>query len=208
MCRIENGCCTTQETHSPLSNKHAPVAQIGLSFYAQASKALAVVSPFDLEDVEKKSSVTVTTLPGGMASWLCKQSDANRKKSFGQKEDYFRGVCLDDIERLNEAASVFRGNGNNNNSLISIPYPGNDNSNNNVNVNESHQDVNHIMEVDGESVNQVSQNQQEHSGMEWILGCRNKIYLTSERPSKKRKLPGEETRLEKLFAAQPRGWDR
>ncbi|XP_076952117.1 uncharacterized protein LOC143625748 isoform X2 [Bidens hawaiensis] len=233
MCRIENGCCTTEETHCPVStdeDKHAPVAQIGVSFYAQACKALAVDSPFDLEDLEKKSSATVTTLPGGLASWLCKHSDSRKKRKrshlgsdtnknkekvkvnsiWSETEDYFKGVCLDDVERLNEAASVFRGNSNNN-SLISIPYPGNDNSknniNNNVNVNESsshsEQDINHIMEVDGESVNEVSQNQQEHSGIEWLLGCRNKIYLAPERPSKKRKLPGEETRLEKLFVAQP-----
>ncbi|XP_076958121.1 uncharacterized protein LOC143633759 [Bidens hawaiensis] len=229
MCRIENGCCATEDSPCPLStdeDKHAPVAQIGASFYAQACKALAVDSPFDSEDVEKKSSVTVSTLPCGLASWLCKQSDSRKKRRkshfaldtnrnkdkvkvnsiWSETEDYFREVRLDDIERLNEAASVFSGNSNNNNSLISIPYPGNDNSiNNNMNERNSHseQDVNHIMEVDGESVNEVSQNQQEYSGMEWLLGSRSKIYLMSERLSKKRKLVGGETGLEKLVVAQP-----
>ncbi|KAL6962089.1 hypothetical protein U1Q18_037044 [Sarracenia purpurea var. burkii] len=41
------------------------------------------------------------------------------------------------------------------------------------------------------------------SGVEWLLGSRNKIYLTSERPSKKRKLLGGDAGLEKLLVACP-----
>ncbi|XP_073052740.1 uncharacterized protein [Primulina eburnea] len=41
------------------------------------------------------------------------------------------------------------------------------------------------------------------SGVEWILGSRNKIYLASERPSKKRKLLGTDAGLEKLLVARP-----
>ncbi|KAL2467526.1 PHD finger family protein [Forsythia ovata] len=41
------------------------------------------------------------------------------------------------------------------------------------------------------------------SGIEWLLGSRSKIYLASERPSKKRKLLGKDAGLEKLLVAHP-----
>ncbi|KAL3845575.1 hypothetical protein ACJIZ3_002978 [Penstemon smallii] len=41
------------------------------------------------------------------------------------------------------------------------------------------------------------------SGVEWLLGSRSKVYLTSERPSKKRKLLGRDAGLEKLLVACP-----
>ncbi|CAM8983351.1 unnamed protein product [Rhodiola kirilowii] len=39
--------------------------------------------------------------------------------------------------------------------------------------------------------------------VEWVLGSKNKILLASERPSKKRKLLGENAGLEKLIVSQP-----
>ncbi|CAA3029739.1 histone-lysine n-methyltransferase atx1 [Olea europaea subsp. europaea] len=41
------------------------------------------------------------------------------------------------------------------------------------------------------------------SGIEWLLGSTSKIYLASERPSKKRKLLGRDAGLEKLLVAHP-----
>ncbi|GER37777.1 Phd finger protein, partial [Striga asiatica] len=41
------------------------------------------------------------------------------------------------------------------------------------------------------------------SGVEWLLGSRSKVYLASERPSKKRKLLGKDAGLEKLLVAHP-----
>ncbi|XWS25217.1 hypothetical protein CRYUN_Cryun27aG0050700 [Craigia yunnanensis] len=41
------------------------------------------------------------------------------------------------------------------------------------------------------------------SGLEWLLGSRSRILLTSERPSKKRKLLGENAGLEKILIACP-----
>ncbi|XVF64660.1 hypothetical protein PTKIN_Ptkin09bG0185800 [Pterospermum kingtungense] len=41
------------------------------------------------------------------------------------------------------------------------------------------------------------------SGLEWLLGSRSRILLTSERPSKKRKLLGENAGLEKILIARP-----
>ncbi|CAN6853112.1 unnamed protein product [Brassica oleracea] len=40
-------------------------------------------------------------------------------------------------------------------------------------------------------------------GLEWIVGCRNRILLTSERPSKKRRRLGSDAGLEKLVVAAP-----
>ncbi|MCL7035306.1 hypothetical protein MKW94_025723 [Papaver nudicaule] len=41
------------------------------------------------------------------------------------------------------------------------------------------------------------------NGLEWLLGCRNKVVLTSERPSKKRKLLGSDAGLERLRVVCP-----
>ncbi|XP_019430720.1 PREDICTED: uncharacterized protein LOC109338032 isoform X2 [Lupinus angustifolius] len=41
------------------------------------------------------------------------------------------------------------------------------------------------------------------ASLEWLLGCRNKAYLTSERPSKKRKLLGGDAGLEKFLFTIP-----
>ncbi|XP_057987013.1 uncharacterized protein LOC110647110 isoform X2 [Hevea brasiliensis] len=41
------------------------------------------------------------------------------------------------------------------------------------------------------------------SGLEWLLSCRSRIMLTSERPSKKRKLLGTDAGLEKILIASP-----
>ncbi|XP_043712200.1 uncharacterized protein LOC122660988 isoform X2 [Telopea speciosissima] len=41
------------------------------------------------------------------------------------------------------------------------------------------------------------------SGLQWLLGSKNKILLTSERPSKKRKLLGGDAGLERLVIGQP-----
>uniref|UniRef100_A0A2P2MIS0 Uncharacterized protein LOC105638874 isoform X1 n=1 Tax=Rhizophora mucronata TaxID=61149 RepID=A0A2P2MIS0_RHIMU len=41
------------------------------------------------------------------------------------------------------------------------------------------------------------------SGLEWLLGCRDRILLTSERPSKKRKLLGTDAGLDRLLIGRP-----
>eukprot|EP00257_Ricinus_communis_P013951 XP_015571517.1 uncharacterized protein LOC8274307 isoform X1 [Ricinus communis] len=41
------------------------------------------------------------------------------------------------------------------------------------------------------------------TGLEWVLGCRSRAILTSERPSKKRKLLGIDAGLEKVFVGSP-----
>ncbi|CAK9168146.1 unnamed protein product [Ilex paraguariensis] len=70
-----------------------------------------------------------------------------------------------------------------------------------------------FMEVDSVGANELVQENRDSSsllqsstscsGLEWLLGSRNKIYLTSERPNKKRKLLGRDAGLEKLLVACP-----
>ncbi|KAL2339843.1 hypothetical protein Fmac_007783 [Flemingia macrophylla] len=50
---------------------------------------------------------------------------------------------------------------------------------------------------------QNDQNQDIPVSLEWFLGCRNKISLTSERPTKKRRLFGSEAGLEKVVMTCP-----
>ncbi|KAI3464451.1 hypothetical protein Pfo_021114 [Paulownia fortunei] len=63
------------------------------------------------------------------------------------------------------------------------------------------------LEIKGESNGEKRLNSEKDStsfsGVEWLLGSRSKIYLASERPSKKRKLLGRDAGLEKLLVARP-----
>lgn len=74
-------------------------------------------------------------------------------------------------------------------------------------VNEVKTEDEQSMEIDGVEDDSFAQNEKSSSvsdlptGLEWLLGCRNKISLTSERPSKKRKLLGVDAGLEKVLVA-------
>ncbi|XP_019415536.1 PREDICTED: uncharacterized protein LOC109327024 [Lupinus angustifolius] len=61
-----------------------------------------------------------------------------------------------------------------------------------------------IESVDNVAVGRVLPRGDETCGsLEWLLGCRNRVSLTSERPSKKRKLLGGDAGLEKVAMATP-----
>ncbi|KAL0326261.1 UNVERIFIED_CONTAM: hypothetical protein Sradi_5195400 [Sesamum radiatum] len=57
-------------------------------------------------------------------------------------------------------------------------------------------------ESNGEKIQTTEKESTSFSGVEWLLGSRSKIYLASERPSKKRKLLGRDAGLEKLLVAR------
>lgn len=69
----------------------------------------------------------------------------------------------------------------------------------------------HLMEIDSVATQaQFSPKETEGhffpdstSSLEWLLGSRRRILLSSERPSKKRKLVGEDAGLEKILVARP-----
>ncbi|GJV29084.1 zinc finger, FYVE/PHD-type containing protein [Tanacetum coccineum] len=68
--------------------------------------------------------------------------------------------------------------------------------------------VNDKVDVDvikSEREDNNNNNDTKGSGVEWLLGSRNKIILTSERLSKKRKLLGGDAGLEKLLVLRPKG---
>ncbi|KAL9173307.1 hypothetical protein ABFS82_03G105000 [Erythranthe guttata] len=58
-------------------------------------------------------------------------------------------------------------------------------------------------ENNGEKILNTEKDSISFNGVEWLLGSRSKIYLASERPSKKRKLLGRDAGLEKLLVARP-----
>ncbi|XP_060198145.1 uncharacterized protein LOC132627076 isoform X1 [Lycium barbarum] len=141
-------------------------------------------------------------------------------------EEYFRELNVDDIDRLYKLGS-FEFLGNDNRNLLYVPTFDNVGSVvNGSGVNDSGATVKEekgneqFMDVDSEggkeketelpkeendgNVKPCSSSQSlPFSGLEWLLGSRNKIYIASERPSKKRKLLGGDAGLEKLLVARP-----
>ncbi|WOG97315.1 hypothetical protein DCAR_0416655 [Daucus carota subsp. sativus] len=146
---------------------------------------------------------------------------------WARNEEYFRGLTVDDVDKLYQLGSIkFSGDWNclmipcvNNVRASSCVSNGNDSNLNNgfgdvspasykkeeEEAKDAHDDK--LAEVEcGEGIELALEEKdralnQQGSGLEWLLGSRSKVYLTSERPSKKRKLLGGDAGLEKLFVA-------
>ncbi|XP_052188942.1 uncharacterized protein LOC127799193 isoform X2 [Diospyros lotus] len=146
---------------------------------------------------------------------------------WAEAEQYFRELTGDDIDKLQELSYFAFSD----KKCFSIPVLGNSvrgDASNGDNVNDVNgngpngvgsdcglvvkEELEQSMEVD--QVGAITSLQEEKSssslppatpcsGLEWLLGSRNKVYLTSDRPSKKRKLLGCEAGLEKLLVARP-----
>ncbi|GJT43602.1 zinc finger, FYVE/PHD-type containing protein [Tanacetum coccineum] len=288
MGRSANGGCGTEEQrflpnsrvsnsnlssldNSSLNTSGGSSSSSTIDLYAQACKALSIVSPFDLDDGEKSTTVNSGgVLPASLAGCLAKITDSHKRrkkpslshlsgsdttknkknytkeKSKGkssiwyQTEDYFREVSVSDVERIREVVSF-----SNDYKFVTIPAPctrNNVNDTNNANdvtrnkfgtnvttytrnnandtnnvkdlINDT-KDVKELMEVDVDVIKSerednnndtkdsiVSCVPQTSSGVEWLLGSRHKFYLTSERPTKKRKLLGGDAGLEKLLVVR------
>lgn len=217
------------------TGKKAPL-YVDIDLYTQARKALSERSPFDFEDGQDCNSVN---LPRELANLLSKHSDGRKRhkklhpgaeakssrleKSRGpniwvETEEYFRGLSVEDVEKLDEASSL-RFSGRQNCFLIPCPEKVKL-CNGDINGNASDFNVEFVvkeevkeekeqqyMEVDsagGTELPLVEKDcflSKQVSGLEWLLGSRSKVHLTSERPSKKRKLLGGDAGLEKLFVA-------
>ncbi|KAI4337757.1 hypothetical protein L6164_016134 [Bauhinia variegata] len=151
-----------------------------------------------------------------------KKSSRAGEKSRGsnfwiETEEYFRGLTLPDIDSLLEAASSFR--------LATwkyfyIPVLGNaprPNIGSSKNDKDTDENVDSVAIKNGDvllKTDNVARDVLPPDGkdgstsyssgsLEWLLGCRNKVSLTSERPSKKRKLLGGDAGLEKVLIAGP-----
>ncbi|XP_022141727.1 uncharacterized protein LOC111012014 isoform X3 [Momordica charantia] len=136
-----------------------------------------------------------------------------------ETEEYFRDLALPDVDTLRAASSF--------SSLVArkcftIPSLGNvpeANVGGSENVSDQNMDGVVVKDevVDDRLCSEMSMaeangsppedkgclNLDSSRGLEWLLGCRNKVSLTSERPSKKRKLLGGDAGLEKVLIASP-----
>lgn len=229
MGRGADGGCGTEEKPCPISRVltkfssedeqfDQKVASLGLDLYTQASKALSERSPFDTDESQVS---TVPTLPTELANLLNKNENRkrHRKVHSGQPEkarghaiwieteEYFRDFALDDVDKLRKLCSLgFLGS----DKWFLIPKVGDVDpflGNEECSFSNKIVPVKEEVEVDNlekEGTNLIKEeNERFFSGIEWLLGCKEKIHLTTERPSKKRKLLGGNAGLEKLFVPHP-----
>ncbi|KAG2709160.1 hypothetical protein I3760_05G225800 [Carya illinoinensis] len=144
-----------------------------------------------------------------------------------ETEEYFRHLTLHDIDSLLEISSPFSALATR--ECILIPFSENARrtkfvgscGNENVNAHGENGDENLVvkeelkgeggqsMEIDSVGADASPQDGKGSSeshifgGLEWLLGTKDKVSLTSERPSKKRKLLGGDAGLEKVLIARP-----
>ncbi|OIW04477.1 hypothetical protein TanjilG_01650 [Lupinus angustifolius] len=140
-----------------------------------------------------------------------------------ETEEYFRDLALPDIDTLFDASSspsslvarecfsipVVKESGPKDNVVVSSE---------NENGNDENVDSVAVKNEDGfvgvdslndkvDSVNDKDQATYDNSdcavSLEWLLGCRNKVSITSERPSKKRKVLGDDAGLTKVLITIP-----
>ncbi|KAJ0241475.1 PHD finger family protein [Hirschfeldia incana] len=129
-----------------------------------------------------------------------------------EHQEYFRRLELPDLETLSDLASLRSLSSRSCFSVPSVEYESVDiqqreadasaKSDDVVEGTSKKEDVGKAMSVDkvGDEVSSGS----DYSGsLEWVLGCRNRILLASERPSKKRRRLGSDAGLEKLVVAAP-----
>ncbi|CAN4119519.1 unnamed protein product [Withania somnifera] len=142
-----------------------------------------------------------------------RQKGGRRSGFWDDAEEYFRELSVEDIDRLHKLGSFeFLGD---DQKLFDVPTFDNvGNAVNDSGVTVKEEENEQFMEVDSEGGNETKLPKEENdgnvkpcsppfSGLEWLLGSRSKIYIASERPSKKRKLLGGDAGLEKLLVASP-----
>ncbi|XP_047307292.1 uncharacterized protein LOC124910660 isoform X2 [Impatiens glandulifera] len=130
---------------------------------------------------------------------------------FSDFENYFRipvpgnAICTSGNLATLINANGGNGNGNENENGVrsdSFTVVKEENLDQSMDVDSSGSEANCLNQEDI-SVPSTLLQQHPFSGFEWLLCAKNKIYLSSERPSKKRKLLGGDAGLERLLAASP-----
>ncbi|KAF8103569.1 hypothetical protein N665_0188s0497 [Sinapis alba] len=203
----------------------------GIDLLAQASKHLSEKSPYDVNEDGSTLGLSVGTLPIALANLLNQKDDKKRhKKSHhgnetkkkksssrqGEKlragsiwvehKDYFRCLELPDLETLSDLASL---RSLSSRSCFSVPSVEDES----INIQQRETDASAKEEISegtrkkedvGQAMSIDNVRDEISSGsLEWVLGCRNRILLASERPSKKRRRLGSDAGLEKLVVAAP-----
>ncbi|XP_075515927.1 LOW QUALITY PROTEIN: uncharacterized protein LOC142550746 [Primulina tabacum] len=154
-----------------------------------------------IEDIERLEEVSVG-FSGNEKCFMipCLDNDDSVRRRY----DALNGLLM--RFRDNDDSSIANANELNRNGMVkemlvkekneqdSMDVDGDEGENGNLLIND---------ENNGEKRENDEKKLSSFSGVEWILGSRNKIYLASERPSKKRKLLGTDAGLEKLLVARP-----
>ncbi|KAK4742071.1 hypothetical protein SAY87_000072 [Trapa incisa] len=226
-------CPGAQERTIPISVA-SQMPGLDVDFFSQARKALSECSPCDIPEDGSAPSTTLYTLPGELAALLknpeskkrnkkSNSSGDNKKKKsakpgersrghgiWDETEDYFRDLTLDDIDTLVKVAS---GSPLAAVETLLLQHFGSINAGDDAEGSNRGNDGRTVHRDDEEEGMELDSAEEErvcsisgscsHS-VEWLLGCRDKIYLTTERPSKRRKLLGSDADLEKVFVASPR----
>ncbi|XP_073136412.1 uncharacterized protein [Henckelia pumila] len=153
-----------------------------------------------IEDIERLEEVAVG-FSGNEKCFMipCLDNDDCVRRRY----DALNGLLMRFCE--NDGSSIANGNELNTNGMVkemlvkeekqdSMDVDGDEGENGNLLI---------IEENNGDKRENDGKKPSSFSGVEWLLGSRNKIYLASERPSKKRKLLGRDAGLEKLHVARP-----
>lgn len=190
-----------------------------------SSSTLHLTLPNNLAQLLNKHSDSRKRHKKSHAGTETKKKSSSRQKGgrnsgfWDDVEEFFRGLSVEDIDRLYKLGSFeFLGN---DQKLLYVPTFDNAGSavnDSEVTVKEEKEKENEqFMDVDSEGGKETKLPEEENdgnvkpcsspslpfSGLEWLLGSRNKIHIASERPSKKRKLLGGDAGLEKLLVARP-----
>jgi hypothetical protein len=209
------------------------VPSLEIDLYAQARKALAERSPYDSEDVLDTPVPTLPANLAAFLSKHSDSRKRQKKVNSGaetkagekakgsniwtETEEYFRDLRVKDIDKLFEVSSFGFSNSS---KCFLIPFPGNNGAQLETEAvvkEEVKVGSEQSMEIDSAGAHELPPEENDFSvdcsisqpaasrssSLEWLLGSRNKIYLTSERPSKKRKLLGGDAGLEKLLVLRP-----
>lgn len=188
-----------------------------------SSSTLHLTLPNNLAQLLNKNSDSRKRHKKSHAGTETKKKSSSRQKGgrnsgfWDDVEEYFRVLSVEDIDRWSKLGSFeFLGN---DQKLLYVPTSDNVGSavNDSGVTAKEEKENEQFMDVDSEGGKETELPKEENdgnvkpcsspslpfSGLEWLLGSRNKIYIASERPSKKRKLLGGDAGLEKLLVARP-----
>ncbi|XP_073043664.1 uncharacterized protein [Primulina eburnea] len=154
-----------------------------------------------IEDIERLEEVSVG-FSGSKNCYLipCLDNDDSVRRRY----DALNGLLLRsrEIDELN----IANGNELNRNGMVKEMLVKEENEQDSMDVDGDEGENGNIL-IKEEKYGEMRENDEKKlssiSGVEWLLGSRNKTYLASERPSKKRKLLGRDAGFEKLLVARP-----